>query len=317
MTADASRPAAVVVGGTGCVGRRFCAALTDAGYRVVAVARHHPPRPVAAEMLALDVAATPVAELARTLAELRPAAVVNATGGWGLVEGETRDGALAVVAPLTEAVRRLPEPARFVHVGSIHEYGPVPRDGWITEETEPAPPTAYARTKLAESRHVLELIRAGHLDGVVLRLANTVGPDPAPESFFTVVATRLHRAGAEGIELDVTDVERDYVDSRDAASAVLAAIRDRGAGPLLNIGSGRALPIRELLRILVAAGGLPPSAVRMRAGAVTSRGADCTRIDISRARRLLHWRPRYTVDESMRATWDSVRAADGATSSIG
>lgn len=317
MVARPHRPAVAVVGGTGCVGQHICAAFAQAGYQVVALARRPPGRaegrglPPDATFVSCDVAAATPARLAAMLAAHEVSVIIHATGGWGLSEREMRTAPGQVVTRLVEAISRLPYRPRLVHVGTIHEYGPVPPDVAITERTVPAPQTLYARTKLAESGYVLERVAAGHLDGVVLRLVNTFGPYPAPESFLTSVIRRL-LDGEQGVQLTVADARRDYLDARDAAAAVLAAARVRRADPLVNVGQGHAMTVRDMVRMLVQAGGLPPDAVRIRIGSVPSKGADHTVVDTRHARQALGWRPRYTAAESFRAMWQTLRAADPA-----
>ncbi|WP_433859691.1 NAD-dependent epimerase/dehydratase family protein [Streptomyces kronopolitis] len=295
-----------VLGATGCVGRHLCAAFAAEGGEVVAIARRYVPQVAAHRFLALDVAGTPSEELARVLSRENVDVVVNATLGWG---EELHYTNVQLVERLIGALVRLPDPPRLVHLGTIHEYGPVPFGTSMDEETEPAPENPYPKAKLVASRKVLDAVRDDALDAVVLRVANTLGPHPALESFFGSLAVRLRGAdAATGIELTIADARRDYVDVRDAVDAVVRAARITRADPLVNIGSGRARSVRELVGELVAAAGLPPETIREQRGEVHSRGADWIQVDIARAGRLLGWRPRYTVGESMRAMWETVCA---------
>ncbi|WP_435604586.1 NAD-dependent epimerase/dehydratase family protein [Streptomyces sp. bgisy130] len=294
-----------VLGATGCMGRHLCAAFAAEGNHVVAVARRYAPQVAGYRFLPFDVAGSTSDEAARLLAREGVEVVVNATLGWG---EELHYANVQLVERLVGALTALPSPPRLVHLGTVHEYGPVPAGTWIDEGTEPAPATPYGMAKLTASRMVLDAVRAAALDGVVMRLANTVGPHPALESFFGSLAVRLRDAGAAGVEVTIADARRDYVDVRDAVAAVVAAARSPRADPLVNIGCGRAWDVRELVGELVAAAGLPPEALRERAREVTSQGGNWVQVDISRAGRLLGWAPRFTIGESMRALWETVRA---------
>ncbi|MGW9175585.1 NAD-dependent epimerase/dehydratase family protein [Streptomyces decoyicus] len=295
-----------VLGATGCMGRHICAAFSAEGSEVVAIARRYAPQVAAHRFLSLDVAGSASGELARVLAHEEVDVVVNATLGWG---EELHYTNVQLVERLLDALAMLQAPPRLVHLGTIHEYGPVPSGTSVHEGTEPAPENPYAKAKLTASRMVLDAVRDGALDGVVLRVANTLGPYPALESFFGSLAVRLRGAeAATGIELTIADARRDYVDVRDAVDAVVRAARIRRADPLVNIGCGRARDVRELVDELVAAAGLPAETIREQRGEVRSRGADWIQVDISRAARLLGWRPRFTLGESMRAMWDTVGA---------
>ncbi|MFE3497608.1 NAD-dependent epimerase/dehydratase family protein [Streptomyces sp. NPDC059175] len=295
-----------VLGATGCVGRHLCAAFAAEGNEVVAIARRYAPQVAAHRFLPLDVAGSTSDELARVLAREGVDVVVNATLGWG---EELHYTNVQLVERLLGALERLPAPPRLVHLGTIHEYGPTPFGTSLREDTEPVPEHPYAKAKLIASRMVLDAVRDGGLDAVVMRVANTLGPHPALESFFGSLAVRLRGAdAATGIELTIANARRDYVDVRDAVDAVVRAASITRADPLVNIGSGRARGVRELVDELVAAAGLPPETVREQRGEVHSRGADWIQVDIARAGHLLGWRPRFTLRESMRAMWETVGA---------
>jgi len=253
------------------------------------------------------------------LAAEKVGTVVNATLGWGRTEEEMGYTNVRLVERLLGALRSMAYPPRLVHLGTIHEYGPVPYGRLLDEDMTPRPQTLYAQAKLTASLMVLEAVRVGQLDGIVLRVTNTIGPYPAPESFFGALAARLRDdRAAEGVELTIADARRDYVDVRDASDAVVRAAQSPLADPLVNIGRGEALYIRELVDALVRATRLPPESVRERRGAVAGRsaGADWIRVDNSRARRLLDWRPRYDIHESMRDLWDTVRPASASPAPV-
>ncbi|WP_327690148.1 NAD(P)-dependent oxidoreductase [Streptomyces tubercidicus] len=295
-----------VLGATGCMGQHICAAFTAEGSEVLAIARRHAPRVAAHRFRSLDVAGSTSEELARVLAEENIDVVVNATLGWG---DELNYTNVQLVERLVGTLALMRTPPRLVHLGTIHEYGPVPFGTSIHEDTAPAPTHPYAKAKLTASRMVLDAVRNGTLDGVVLRVANTLGPHPALESFFGSLAVRLRGVeAAAGIGLTIADAQRDYVDVRDAVDAVVRAARVTRADPLVNIGCGQAMGVRRLVSELVMAAGLPAETIREQRGEVHSRGADWIQVDTSRAARLLGWRPRFTIGESMRAMWETVDA---------
>ncbi|MFI0420726.1 NAD-dependent epimerase/dehydratase family protein [Spongiactinospora sp. 9N601] len=298
-----------VLGASGCVGRQVCAAFARQGRPLVAVARRRAAHLGAYRFLPLDVAALSGGELAKVLAGEGVEAVVNATGGWVAGDEEMHRTYVRLVDQLIEAMMMLPGPARLVHVGSVHEYGPTPHGLIITEELRPAPQSVYARTKLAGSRRILDAVRAGELDAVVLRVANVYGPHPAEASFLGGLVGKL-RDGAE-LDLTIVDAWRDFVDVRDVADLVVKVTADRAADPLINVGSGQAINIRTLVEDLLAAAGRSPESVRERAGAVQARGGDWTQVDIAHATRLLGWRPRRTHLESVRAMWEAAGAPAG------
>jgi NDP-hexose 4-ketoreductase len=301
--AEGSRIA--VLGATGCVGRCVSAALAREGHEVLAVARRGGPAVAEHLFAGLDVAAVPPVELARLLTGHRVRAVVNVTGGWGTTEEEMRYAHITLVDRLLRALALMDDRPRLVHVGSVHEYGPVPEPLSIGEDLPPRPTTMYARTKLAGSELVLDAARAGRVDALVLRAVNVCGPRTTRASFLGAVAGMLRAADAANpVTLRVADARRDFVDVRDLAEAVVLALASPATGRVVNIGRGEATSMRELVDLLAAAAALPPDALRIEDGPIDSKGGNWTLADIGLAGRLLGWKPRIPLAEAMRATWE-------------
>ncbi|GAA2898701.1 NAD(P)-dependent oxidoreductase [Streptosporangium fragile] len=297
---------AVVLGATGFVGGAVCEAFSAAGYDVVAVARNRTPRVSAHPFLPLDVAAAPPGEIARTLERWRAGVVVNATGGWLATDEANRHHHVTLVENLLAGLTLVGSPPRVVQVGSIHEYGPVPRGEPIHEGIPPRPLTAYARTKLAGSEAVLRAARLGRVDGVVLRAVNVCGPHITPASFLGSVLARLRALPpSRRLELRIGDDLRDFLDVRDLADAVVRAAKAPVSGRVVNVGRGVAVAIREMVSLLVAAAGFPPGVLEERGEPGESRGDGWTMADIRLAGELLGWAPRIGLDESVRDMWET------------
>lgn len=306
---SAASPAVVaVLGGTGCVGGAVATAFARAGHPVLRVARWRPLGLHDGGFLELDVSAAEPAELAGLLAYAGVGIVVNAAGSWRAT-GEANERAhVRLVENLLNGLARLPRPLRLVQIGSIHEYGPIRAGASIDESVEPRPVSSYARAKLAGAEAVLRVTSEGGVDGVVLRAANICGPGVADASFLGSVVRRLRAATpSRPAELRVNRAQRDFLDVRDLAAAVVRAAAAPVAGRVVNIGRGEAVPVRHLLTLLIAASGLPDEAVRVREGQVESKGGDWTLVDASLAARLLGWAPRIGLADSIKHMWDASR----------
>nr|AHA81992.1 Arm23 [uncultured bacterium] len=306
-----------VLGGTGWVGRHICATFARHGYRVVVLARNPVSGVCHDRFVPLDLADAPSAVTAGILRAESVDVVVNATDaanatdGWDRTEDHLIRANVGLVTRLLAAIAALPWQPRLVHLGTIHEYGPVDAGTAVAESAVPRPASAYARTKLAGSTAVLDAARAGLVDGMVLRAVNVCGPYPSPASLPGKLLTLLDEAARTGrMRMSIAPARRDFVDVRDLAVAALkAAERPAVAGPV-NIGSGVAVALRELVTLFVTGAGFPASIIEEEAASVRSLGGDWIAADIRLAGELLDWTPRIPLDESLKAMWKTHRHPD-------
>ncbi|MEU8552277.1 NAD-dependent epimerase/dehydratase family protein [Streptomyces roseoverticillatus] len=302
----------VVLGGTGWVGRHVSAAFAAEGYDVVTVARSAARGPAPARFVALDLVTAPVEEIVAMLEAARPDVVVNAAGQpWGTSEPVMRTSLLVLTERVVAALGRLSFRPRFVQIGTVMEYGPTSPGLPIGEDTEPRPAGPYGEIKLAGSRAVLAAARAGTVDGVVVRLVNVVGPGTAAASLLGRVLDRLLTARREGSAAELVlaplRAERDYIDIRDAADAVVAAARADVTGRAVNIGSGTTVPVRRLVQQLIATSGVETRLEERdpAAGGPVSPGAggDWLAVDPGPARLRLGWKARRDLRDALRDDW--------------
>ncbi|MEU4041038.1 NAD-dependent epimerase/dehydratase family protein [Streptomyces antibioticus] len=255
----------------------------------------------------VDLATARPEELAKTLAAAAPDAVVNcagATGGDAVTLAEVNARGPAV---LCEALLEAAPGARLVHLGSAAEYGPGARGTLVTESAATSPAGPYGATKLAGTAAVT----ASGLDAVVLRVGNPVGPG-APAAGLPGRLTALLRETDRGpdavLRLGDLSAHRDFVDVRDVARAVeLAVTAPAPLPPVLNIGAGRAVPVRELVRGLAARAGFRGRIEETADGGRSVRSGEvswqCS--DIAAAEAALGWRPAHTLDEALAALWEA------------
>ncbi|GAA2595099.1 NAD-dependent epimerase/dehydratase family protein [Actinomadura fulvescens] len=294
----------LLIGANGFIGRHVRERAAQFGIEVAEASRA--PRPGG---LRLDLAAgwEPVATAIRATA---PDAVVNCAGATAGDVGTMVGGNVVAVAHLVRAAAACGHPFRLVHLGSAAEYGEVVRGVPVAETAPPRPLAAYGVTKLAGTELVRAAAASG-LDAVVLRVFNPVGPGAPATTLAGRLAAELRRtAGTDGtVRLGSLDAYRDLVDVRDVAAAVLAAVRAPAPPPaVLNVGSGRATQLRELVGSLIRAAGSSARVTETAPGANPGRssGVAWQRADIGAIRWALGWTPAIGLDASMRDLWNEV-----------
>ena len=198
------------------------------------------------------------------------------------------------------AAASLSRPPRIILLSSGGTvYGP-PAQPPYAESDEPAPVNAYGEAKLAHERIALD----GGIDATVLRVSNAYGPGQRPAPGQGVLAHWMTSV-RDGVPVRVFGdpaATRDYVFVNDIARAVQAVHRAEVAPPVVNIGSGKATTLGELLDALRVA--IAPATVVEEHEPARDTDTSHSVLDISLARTALGWEPRTSLHDGVRAMWD-------------
>lgn len=200
---------------------------------------------------------------------------------------------------LLEAIRDVGVP-RVVLASSGAVYGEQQAQP-ISEGAPPHPGSPYAVSKLAAEYYCLTIGRLHGFEPVVLRVFNAYGPhQPLPASHAPVVPSFLKRAIGGGSIIVFSDGNqtRDFVYIDDVVEALVSAGRLPGlGGRVVNIGSGHAHTIRQLLHLIEAV-----SDHRINPIYNTSQdgGISHALADIGLARDLLGYEPKVQLEEGLR-----------------
>jgi len=133
----------------------------------------------------------------------------------------------------------------------------------------------------------------------VLRLFNVYGPGQTG-TYAGVVSKFIERdkRGLPPVIYGDGTQTRDFIHVADVARFV-EAVLDRGAAGVFNVGTGRAVSIRELAAAVMRLAGLggEPAYAPPRSGDIKHSVAD-----VSKAR-ALGWEPRVPLEEGLRRLW--------------
>ena len=189
-----------------------------------------------------------------------------------------------------------------------HEWEPRDVDGAVlapvpTDEGKPLDPTSiYALTKADQEKMVLQIGAAYGIPSVALRFFNIYGPRQSLSNPYTGVAAIFSARllnGQPPLIYEDGEQKRDFVSVHDIVQALLlAAEEEAAAGKAFNVGSGRAVSVREVADTLGGVLGtrVEPQVVgKYRVGDIRHCFAD-----VSLAREVLGYEPRVTFEEGMR-----------------
>lgn len=214
---------------------------------------------------------------------------------------------------LVEACEQVGVP-RLVMASSASVYGPTSRPSREQDQLRPLSP--YGVTKLAAEQLCLAHARRplARLQVTVLRYFSVYGPRQRPD----MAVHRIIDAALTGRPVWVFgdgSQRRDFTHVSDIVAATLAAADVDGRDLVVNVAGGRAVPLSEVVRLVGQAAGVPVPVV---AAAAADGDVAATHADLSRARRLLGYRPQVGLAEGlqeqiawMRAHREAEASAEG------
>ena len=295
----------MIIGASGFLGAHVRHRASAAGAEVVTAGRSEladSPR-----HRLVDLAEEDPARFAAVLAEVAPDAVVNCAGATAGTPETLTAANITGTYTLTKAMLLTRRRSRLVHLGSAAEYGRAEPGVPVTEQVTPRPGAIYGATKLAGTR-LVELAAAAGLDAVVLRVFNPVGPGAQQASLPGRLTAELRQAARHGtdVRLGSLDAVRDFVDVRDVADAAFAAAAAATLPHVvLNIGSGRGVPVRAMVKQLLAISGCTSTVHEDTQGPGRSADIPWQQADISRAVADLAWTPRRDLVTSLTDLWEA------------
>jgi UDP-glucose 4-epimerase len=291
----------LVTGGTGFLGRALVARLRAEGH-ATRVSRSFPCG--AGTFVDCDLDATveawgAAAEGCAGVFHLAWATVPSSANADPLADLEIN---VAGTVRLLEALRHLPNIPVVLASSGGTVYGEA--DTLPLPEHHPLrPKTVYGVSKTAAEQYALLYRRLWGVDARVARLSNPFGPGQDIRRQLGAASIFAARAlSGETIEIwgDGSAI-RDYIYVDDAISGVLATMsappdRFGALDPVVNIGSGRGVSLRELISLLMHILDKPIEVAYKPARDFDVRA---NVLDITRARKLLGWSPKISLEEGL------------------
>jgi GDP-4-dehydro-6-deoxy-D-mannose reductase len=290
-----------LTGASGFVGRHLTAALSATYRDAVLIAPAIDIRDSAAVAAAIEAAAPDVCI---------HLAAISAVAAAARDEAQTWEINLHGTLHVARAILRHAPRCVMVFVSSSDAYGSSFRSGIsVTEDTALAPMNIYGASKAAADLALGAMAMQG-LRVIRLRAFNHTGPGQSAAFVVAAFARQIARVAA-GLQPPLVrvgnlDTWRDFLDVRDVCRGYIACIERSDvlpSGSILNIASGYARRIGDVLRELQAIAGVELE-VRVEASRVRETDLRMACGDASRARAMLEWRPqipwRVTLQDLLR-----------------
>jgi nucleoside-diphosphate-sugar epimerase len=135
-------------------------------------------------------------------------------------------------------------------------------------------------------------------------LSNIYGPTPLKR--FDLIHLLIHQLLDKGRgQVWSTKPERDFIYIEDAAHAIIKLL-DADYTGTLNLGTGTMTPVRRIVEMLQELSGCPINDLDQPV-----QGPMKFRCDLSTINKLIDWSPRYSIEEGVRRTYESMKSWRG------
>ena len=245
---------AVVTGGQGFIGRHLVNALRRRGVDVRSLGRRQPGDATDVTHIVLEEAQWDSRALDRVLEDAAPDCIFHLAGRTPGTPTELTRANVDLTHGLLRALRRTALRPRLVVAGSEAEYKSAIRDGEAFGETAIcAPVSAYGASKQAQTRAALAYAETARTSVLVARIFNPLGSKMpthlAIGDFANQIASMPRDRGT--LRVGNIDVRRDMIDVEHIAALLYQLAENPNACGIVNLCSGKALLLRDLVEMLI------------------------------------------------------------------
>ncbi len=306
---------ALVTGGGGFIGGHLVEALRGRGVDVTILGRTRQAGRSDAEQIVLDADGS-AAAFARVLDKVSPDVVFHLAGLTRGAPAELIEDNVNLTRSLLDALRKAGARIRLVAAGSAAEYGSAIRDGEPIRETAiEAPLSDYGAAKLAQTRAVLAWAQETGRSAVVARIFNPLGVGMPRHLAIRDFAEQIAAMPQVGGRLSVGDIDvrRDWIDVAHVADLLCRLAEAPEAEGVVNLCSGEARPLRDLVALLIRASG---KTVALDVDEARIRGREVRTIvgDVDRLSALVGRPPKSDFSAIAERIWRSVEPRRGVAS---
>jgi NAD dependent epimerase/dehydratase len=190
---------------------------------------------------------------------------------------------------------------RFIHTSTSEVYGTaqyIP----IDEKHPLQAQSPYAASKIAADKLVESYNLSYGLPITTIRPFNTFGPQQSLRAIIpTIISQAIH---GKKIRLGNVEPRRDFLFVKDTVRGFIELAKcSKAVGKVVNIGTGRDISIKELVKKILGQMG-KGGEIKVEGRRIRPEKSEVMQLiaDIRLAKKLFKWAPRYTLEEGLRET---------------
>jgi GDP-mannose 4,6-dehydratase len=304
-----SKGKVVVTGATGFIGSHIVPELLERDYDVYALERYVTGRYVLGNLRNVKTVFGDLKDffaIRKIIHEIQPSAVIHLAAVSPVAYSydhpqENIETNLIGTVNLAEAcLREVPNFKQLLFASTSETYGngPSPK----TEDTPQNPNSPYAVSKLACEKYLLYMKDAYGFPITILHNFNTYGRKD--NVHFVVERTIVQMLQGKTVRLGDPTPIRDFMYVADHVSSYLTCLgNEKAIGEVFNFCTGKAVSIKQLVQLIAELCGFRNEVVW---DTIPSRPLDINVLvgDYSKAKKILNWEPKFTLEEGLRLTID-------------
>ena len=244
----------LITGSSGFTGGHLVAFLSQDASLELHLADRTSPKSPHSRFHACDVSEALLA--AQLVAKTKPYEIYHLVGSYTNDYDTDYVSNVVTTENILDAVRASGMKTRILLVGSSAEYGfPIDPNKAIAEGHPCNPVSIYGLVKLFATALMGTYVRLYGMNIVAVRPFNLFGSGISERLFAGKMEqdiTRYRRGEIREIITGDLNVERDYIDIEEAIKYYSAVMQKGKTGEVYNIGSGKSIPLRALLKRMLA-----------------------------------------------------------------
>lgn len=204
-------------------------------------------------------------QLDNVIKRLQPALIFHTAGSFSNQFETDLENNVVCTKNILDSVAEHSPASRIMLMGSAAEYGEIAQsENPVSEDHALKPISIYGWSKAAQTQLAHLYFKTHGTDVVIARTFNLIGKGMSDKLFVGRIEKQIDAVlsgKAEKITVGNLDAERDYIDIEKACELYYKIAIKGKSGETYNIGSGKAICMRELLKQLLEQSGLDDSIV--------------------------------------------------------
>ena len=291
----------LIVGASGFIGQNIMASKNREGLKIVGTTRKIVGKQSSSSFVSCDLRKS--SEISELFAIVKPNIVIHLAFEDKKNRSKSKNSQLQdlITENLIQALIKYEKKTRLIFLGSCDEYGISTAP--YSEDNIENPQNAYGMGKLRITRKLLELSRKGVLSSTIIRPSIVYGPGKSDGMLISEIINHVE----EGKPMNLTGGSqlRDFLYISDLVEALYLAMNSKLEidGEIFNIASGKSISILDLTRkIQKIYGSNKKDLLNIGASPYRNQEVFDYRVDIQKAREILSWEPKVSLEEGLRKT---------------